>query len=117
MSIIADSIISGIAWEAFSNSAKFWADKINDFALRVYIANELRALEKQELSEEEIEKATDIIEATILETPAEIEQIEDKNLQKESFEKYVHSKIKIKNLYGVGVVNGGEVNQTFNIKK
>ena len=122
MPIITDAIIGGIAWEAFSKSVDFYHEKINDFVLRVYIEQQLRALEQLEgVSDEKIEEVTDIIEDTVIETPDEIKQIEDKGEQKKLFEKHIHKVYKTinnivnGNLYGVGVAeNGATVNQTFN---
>lgn len=116
MSVITDAIIGGIAWEAFSKSVKFYAGEINDFALRVYIAHQLRALEELEgASDEKIEEATDIIEATVVETPDEIKQIDDERERKAAFEKYIDNStiknITAKNYFEKIVVkDGGIVN-------
>ena len=115
MAVISDAIIGGIAWEAFSNSVAFYNGKINDFVLRVYIAQELRALEKLEgASDEKIEEITDIIEATIIKTPDEIKQIEEPIEQKEAFHKYVKNNTNIRNItiknYFEKIVNKGTMN-------
>jgi len=92
MPVIQDAIIGGIAWEAFSKSIAFYNEEVNDFVLRVYIARQLRALEK--VSDKKIEETAEIIEATIIETPEEIKKIEDNQEQKEAFEKYFKKTIK-----------------------
>jgi len=95
MAVISDAIVGGIAWEAFSKSLSFYAEGVNDFVLRVYIAGQLRALEQLEgVSDEKIEEVTDIIEATIVETPESIKQIGEPNEQKEAFEDYFKKTIK-----------------------
>jgi len=98
MSVISDAIIGGIAWEAFSKSITFYAEGVNDFVLRVYIAGQLRALEELEgVSDEKIEEVTDIIEATIVETPEKIKEIEDKEEQEKEFKEYVRKNKYINN--------------------
>ena len=111
MPVITDAIIGGIAWEAFSKSVAFYAEGTNDFILRVYIANELRALKQLEgVSDEKINEATDIIETIIVETPNRIKEMEDVKEQKEVFEKYIDNttirNITAKN-YFEKIVNNG----------
>ena len=116
MPVITDAIIGGIAWEAFSKSLSFYAEGANDFVLRVYIAQQLRALEQLEgASDEQIEEITDIVEATVVETPDEIKEIEDKEEQKQVFNTYVKNIVK-GNVYGVNgnIEDGATINQTFN---
>ena len=115
MPVITDAIIGGIAWEAFSKSLSFYTEGANDFVLRVYIAQQLRALEELEgASIEKIEEATDIIEATIIETPESIKQIEEPKEQKEAFQKYIKNKTTIRNItaknYFEKIVNNGTMN-------
>jgi len=101
MAVISDAIVGGIAWEAFSKSLSFYAEGVNDFALRVYIARQFRALEQLEgISDEKIEEVTDIIEATIVETPEKIKEIEDKEEQKRQFEDYIRIKNSFKHIEG-----------------
>jgi hypothetical protein len=92
MPVIQDAIIGGIAWEAFSKSVAFYNEEINDFVLRIYIAQQLRALEG--VSDEKIDETAEIIEATILDTPENIKKIENHQEQKEAFEKYFKKTIK-----------------------
>ena len=95
MPVISDAIVGGIAWEAFSKSLSFYAEGVNDFALRLYIANELRALEALEgVSNDKIEETAEIIEATIVETPDVIKKIEEPKERQEAFEKYFKKTIK-----------------------
>lgn len=115
MPVIQDAIIGGIAWEAFSKSLAFYNGEINDFVLRVYIAGQLRALEQLDgVSDEKIDEATDIIEATILDTPANIKEIKNVNEQKEEFNKYIKNKTTIRNItaknYFEKIVNKGTMN-------
>ena len=99
MPVITDAIIGGIAWEAFSKSLSFYAEGANDFLLSIYISQQLRALEQLEgASDEQIEEVTDIIEATVIETPDEIKQIEEPTEQKEAFQKYVKNNTNIRNI-------------------
>ena len=116
MPVITDAIIGGVAWEAFSKSMSLYAEGANDFVLRVYIAQQLRALEQLEgVSAEKIDEVTDIIEATIVETPDSIKEIEDVKEQKEAFEKYIDN-TKIRNITAknyfekIVVKDGGTVN-------
>ena len=116
MPVITDAIIGGIAWEAFSKSMSFYAEGANDFVLRAYIAQQLRALDQLEgVSSEKIDEVTDIIEATIVETPDSIKEIEDFKEQKEAFEKYIDN-TKIRNITAknyfekIVVKDGGTVN-------
>ena len=114
MPVITDAIIGGIAWEAFSKSMAFYAEGTNDFVLRVYIAQQLKALEQLEgVFAEKIDEVTDIIEATIVETPDSIKEIEDVKEQKEAFEKYIDNTI-IRNItaknYFEKIVNKGTMN-------
>jgi len=116
MAVISDAIVGGIAWEAFSKSLSFYAEGVNDFALRVYIAGQLRALEQLEgVSDEKIEEYTDIIETTVIETPEKIKEIEDKEEQKQQFNTYVKNIVN-GNVYGVNgnVEDGATLHQTFN---
>ena len=115
MAVISDAIIGGIAWEAFSKSVAFYNQKINDFVLRVYIEQQLKALEQLEsTSDEKIEEITDIIETTVLETPDEIKQIEEPTEQKEAFQEYVKNNTSIRNItaknYFEKIVNKGTMN-------
>ena len=58
--------------------------------LRIYIAQQLRALEQLEgVSDQQIDEATEIIEATILETPDEIKQIENNQEKEKAFREYI----------------------------
>jgi len=99
MPVITDVIIGGIAWEIFSKGYSFYNEKINDLTLRVYIAQQLRALDQLEgVSDKEIDEATGIIEATIAQTPDEIKQIEDKEEQKRQFEDYIRIKNSFKHI-------------------
>ena len=99
MPVITDAIIGGIAWEAFSKSLSFYTDGVNDFVLHVYITNELRALEQLEgSSSQQIEEMTDIIEATIVETPDEIKEIKNSKEKKEAFEDYIRIKNSFKHI-------------------
>lgn len=120
MDAILKTIISKIAWDAYV----FYVDSVKDLALRVYIAQQLKALEQLEgVSDEKIDEATDIIEATVIETPDKIKQIENEEKQKEVFEKYVNENQQVQkiiknfvkgNLYGVGVAEtGSNVEQNF----
>ena len=117
MAVISDAIVGGIAWEAFSKSLSFYAEGVNDFALRVYIAQQLRALEQLEgVSDEKIEEVTDIIEATIVETPEKIKEIEDKEEQEKEFKEYIENNTSIRNITAknyfekIVVKDGGTVN-------
>ena len=117
MPVITDAIIGGIAWEAFSKSLSFYAEGVNDFALRVYIAGQLRALEQLEgASNEKIDEATDIIEATIVETPEKIKNIEDTEEQEKQFKEYIENNSTIRNITAknyfekIVVKDGGTVN-------
>ena len=116
MAVITDAIIGGVAWEAFSKSMAFYAEGANDFVLRAYIAQQLRALDQLEgVSSEKIDEVTDIIKATIVETPDSIKEIEDFKEQKEAFEKYIDN-TKIRNITAknyfekIVVKDGGTVN-------
>ena len=108
--------ITKLLWDAYA----FYLDKGNDFVLRVYIANELRALEQLEgSSPQQIEEMTDMIEATIIETPDEIKQIKEPKEEREAFEKHIHTTINNivnGNVYGISgnVEDGATVNQTLN---
>lgn len=117
MSVISDAIVGGIAWEAFSKSVAFYSEKINDMALRAYIAMQLRGLDKlQNAPEEQIEETAGIIETAIIETPEEIKQLEDKSEQKERFLEYLQKNSSIKTIYAknyvekIVVKGGGTVN-------
>ena len=117
MAVISDAIVGGIAWEAFSKSLTFYAEGVNDFALRLYIANELRALDALEgVSDEKIEETADIIEATIVETPDRIKQIEEPKERQEAFEEYIKKSSSIRNITAknyfekIIVKDGGTVN-------
>jgi len=111
MAVISDAIVGGIAWEAFSKSISFYAEGVNDFALRLYIANELRALDALDgVSDKQMDEAIDIIEAEILATPEEIKQITEPQKQKESFEKYFNEKPSIKNIVN-GTLQGVQHNE------
>ena len=115
MVVISDAIVGGIAWEAFSKSLSFYAEGVNDFALRVYIAQQLRALEQLEgVSDEKIKEYTDIIETTVIETPEEIKEIEDKEEQEKEFKEYVKNNTTIRNItaknYFEKIVNKGTMN-------
>jgi hypothetical protein len=100
MSIISDAIIGGIAWEAFSKTVGFYAQEVNDFALSVYIKQQLKAIgEIEDVSDKEIEEIADIIETTVAETPEEIRQIDNSTKQKEAFEEYIKRSLKNKNIY------------------
>lgn len=95
MATLSEAMISKIAWEAFSKYAGLALETVEDMALRVWIANELRKLEQLEgVSDKKIDEATDIIEATIVETPDTIKEIENPKEQKEAFEKYFQKTIK-----------------------
>ena len=112
MDAILKTIISKLSWDAYL----YYADGVNDLALRVYIAQQLRALEQLEgASDKQIEEVTDIIEATIIETPDEIKQIEDKKEQKQVFNTYVKNIVK-GNVYGVNgnIEDGANLTQNFN---
>ncbi len=99
MPVITDAIIGGIAWEAFSKSITFYAEGVNDFALRIYIAQQLKSLKQLEgVSDKKIEKATNIIEATIVETPDEIKEIKNAKEQKEAFDEYVKNNSSIREI-------------------
>lgn len=99
MATLSEAMISKIAWEAFSKYAGLALETVEDMALRVWIANELRKLEQLEgVSNEKIEEATDIIEATVLETPEEIKKIEDDKEQEKAFKKYIR-KVHTKNYF------------------
>jgi len=96
MAVISDAIVSGIAWEAFSQSYGFYSEKINDFVLRVYIAQQLKAMENfEEFSSKQLEEMTDVIETTVIETPEEIKQMDD---PKEAFQKYFKEKPAIRTI-------------------
>ena len=117
MAVISDAIVGGIAWEAFSKSLAFYAEGANDFVLRVYIAEQLRALEQLEgVSNEKIEEVTDIIETTIVETPEKIKEIEDKEEQEKEFKEYIENNTSIRNITAknyfekIVVKDGGTVN-------
>jgi len=120
MPVITDAIIGGVAWEVFSKGCTFYNEKINDLTLRIYIAQQLRMLEQLEgVSDKEIDEATNIIEATIVETPDEIKQIKEPKEQKEAFEKHIYktvNNIVHGNVYGVNgnIEDGATVNQTLN---
>ena len=108
--------ITKLLWDAYA----FYLEKGNDIVLRVYIANELRALKQLEgSSPQKIDDMTDMIEATIEETPDEIKQIKEPKEEREAFEKHIHKTINNivnGNVYGVSgnVEDGATVNQTFN---
>ena len=99
MPVITDAIIGGVAWEVFSKGYSFYNEKINDLTLRIYIAQQLRALEQLEgVSDKQIEEATNIIETTVIEVPDEIKQIENKEKQREQFEDYIRIKNSFKHI-------------------
>jgi replicative DNA helicase len=99
MSIVSDAIVGGIAWEAFSKSVAFYAEKVNDFALRVYINQQLKAIETLEgASENQIEEVLDAIEATIVEVPEEIKNLTDKEEQQERFLDYFNKRFKTRSI-------------------
>jgi hypothetical protein len=99
MAVITDSIIGGIAWEIFSKGYSFYNEKIEDLTLRIYIAQQLRALEQLEgVSDHQIDEATEIIEATILETPEDIKQIKEIEEQKQQFYDYIRVKNSLDNI-------------------
>ncbi len=113
MDAILKTIISKISWDAYL----YYADAVNDLALRVYIAQELRAMEQLEgVSDEKIEEVTDIIETTIIETPDEIKKIEEPKEQKEAFQDYINNNTSIRNITSknyfekIVVKDGGTVN-------
>jgi len=113
MDTILKAIIIKLSWDGYS----FCMDGINDLALRIYIKKELKALEQLEsASNEKIEEMTDIIEATIIETPDEIKNISDNKEQKEAFENYVSNNTSIRNITAknyfekIVVKSGGIVN-------
>ena len=100
MPVITDAIIGGIAWGAFSKNLAFYRNEINDFALRVYIANELKKLEQLEkVSDKDLEEVTDIIETTVLEVPEDVKQIKEIHEQKEAFSIYCQKTIKESLIY------------------
>ena len=107
--------ITKLLWDAYA----FYLEKGNDIVLRVYIANELRSLKQLEgSSPQKIDDMTNMIEATIEETPDEIKQIKEPKEKREAFEKYIHKTINNivnGNVYGVSgnVEDGATVNQTF----
>ena len=112
MDAILKTIISKISWDAYL----YYADGVNDLALRVYIAGQLRVLEQlKSVSNEKIEEVTDIIEATVVETPDEIKEIEDKEEQKQEFNTYVKHIVN-GNVYGVNgnIEDGANLTQNFN---
>ena len=115
MTTLSESMISKIAWEAFSKYTGLALETVEDIALRVWIANELRKLEQLEgVSDEKIEEATDIIEATIVETPENIKKIEDNKEQEKAFKEYVKKNKYINNGTIQGVQhNEGTVNNYF----
>ena len=99
MPVITDAIIGGVAWEVFSKGYTFYNEKINDLTLRIYITQQLRMLEQLEgVSDKELDEATDIIEATIVETPDEIKEIKNSKEQKEVFEDYIRIKNSFKHI-------------------
>jgi hypothetical protein len=90
MAVISDAIIGGIAWEAFSKSLSFYTEEANNFVLRVYITQQLKTLEQLDGALlKQIEDMTDIIEATIKETPKEIKEIANDKEKEEAFKEYV----------------------------
>ena len=92
MSVYGDAIIGGIAWEAFAQTYGFYSEKINNFALRVYISQQLKAMENAKVfSPKQLEEMTDVIEATVIETPEEIKQMDE---PKDAFEAYFKKTIK-----------------------
>jgi hypothetical protein len=120
MAVILDAIIGGIAWEAFSKSLSFYAEEANNFVLRVYIAQQLKALEQLEgATPKQIEEVTNIIETSIVETPEEIKQIKEPQKQKEAFEAYFKEnpnvrKIQAENYFeSIVAKDGGTVNLNF----
>ena len=105
MSVITDAIVGGLAWEFFSKNVAFYAEKINDIAIRADIALRLRGLEQfQDVSNEQIEETAEIIETAIIETPEEIKQTEDKSKQKERFLEYLQKNNSIKAIYAKNYV-------------
>jgi len=99
MAVITDAIIGGVAWEVFSKGYTFYNEKINDLTLRIYIAQQLRMLEQLDgVSDKEIDEATNIIEATIVETPDEIKEIKNSKEKKEAFEDYIRIKNSFKHI-------------------
>ena len=116
MAVITDAIIGGVAWEIFSKGYDFYSEKINNLTLRIYIAQQWRMLEQLDgVSDKEIDDATNLIETTIIKTPDEIKQIENKTEQKRQFNTYVKNVVN-GNVYGVSgtVESGATLNQTFN---
>jgi len=116
MAVISDAIIGSIAWEAFSKSIAFYAEGANNFVLRVYIAQQLKAMENVEaFSPKQLEEMTDVIEATIIETPEEIKQMDE---PKEAFEEYFKKTPAVRNItaenYFEKIVVKGNATANFN---
>jgi len=89
MSVVFDSIIGGIAWKVFSEQVSFWNEKIKDFVLKTYINNELKVLDiSEKKSSKQLEEISDVIEFIVDNVPEDIKIIQDKENQKEAFEKY-----------------------------
>jgi hypothetical protein len=112
MAVISDAIIGGIVWEAFSKTVSFYAKEANDFAISVYIKQQLKAIDELgDASDKEIKEIANIIETTVVETPEEIKQIDNLTEQKEAFEEYIKNSPKIRNItaenyYEKIIVNG-----------
>lgn len=99
MALISDAIITGIAWEAFSEYVNLGIETIEEITLSMYIANELRKLKQLEASSSEfIEETTEVIETAVLEIPEKIRQIENEDKQKEAFQKYIQEEPTIRNI-------------------
>jgi len=117
MDISGNVIIDNIIWNAFAKTMEFYNEQAKDFALKLYISNELRALDK--LSDGDIGEITDVIETTIIEIPDEIKQLKEPKEQREAFEKYFNKhealrKIKAKNYFEKIVIKkGATLNQHF----
>ena len=102
MSVYGDAILGGIAWEAFAQMYGFYNEKVTDFALRFYIAQQLKSMANAEVfTPKQLEEMTDVIEATVIETPEEIKQMDE---PKEAFEAYFKENQNIKNV--TNIVNG-----------
>jgi len=117
MGVISDAIIGGIAWEAFSKSAAFYYEKINDLTLRAYIAMQLKGLDGlKDADEKQIEETAEIIEATIVDTPTEIKKIEDKGDQERAFKEYLQKSEAIKTIYAQNYVDKRKVNKSIKVE-
>ncbi|CAA6814572.1 MAG: Unknown protein [uncultured Sulfurovum sp.] len=111
---IPDSILHKILWEAFTS----YMESAKDFVLRVYIAKQVNALEQlEDVSNEEIEEITDIIEATIINTPDDIKQMKSEEEKKEVFQEYIKKTKYINNGTIQGIQHqhneGGVINNNF----